>query len=160
MVVRNSGNDSSGPDPLNARLHRHLVVARWGMAFERLWPAIWPAVGVTGFYIAFSLFDPWTQLPIWIHLLALVSCLGAAFFIIRRALTDIDWPTNSDASRLLENSPTLNTARWTCWTKPIPLRGPWVVRYGRCTVGGQFKTLRGSGQGPRRQACNFVTPGP
>lgn len=89
-------------DPLDSRLRRHLTATRWAMTFERLWPAIWPAVAILGFYITFSLFDPWPYFPFPIHLLALAGCLGSALLLLRRAVRAVDWPSQNEVRRRLE----------------------------------------------------------
>lgn len=100
--MRTAGASDPGLDPLDTRLSRHLTATRWAMAFERLWPAVWPAVAMTGFYIAFSLFDPWPHFPYQIHLLALTACIGGALLLLRRALKTIAWPSEHEARRRLE----------------------------------------------------------
>ena len=50
-----------------------LQLARAVVAFERIWPAIWPAVGVAGLFLAVSLLDLWHRLPPFLHLAGLVA---------------------------------------------------------------------------------------
>ncbi len=87
---------------LDARLSRHLTVTRWAMAFELLWPALWPAVAIIGFYVAVSLFDPWSRFPYWVHLLALTGCLGGGLLFSRRAIATFSRPSENAVRRRLE----------------------------------------------------------
>lgn len=48
-------------------------LARVVVAVERVWPAIWPAVGVAGLFLALSLLDLWHRLPPVLHILGLVA---------------------------------------------------------------------------------------
>ncbi len=68
--------ESSGPsrDPLT----RRLWLARLALAWERLWPALGPALGVVGIFLALALFDLLPLLPDWLHGLALIA-FGAVF---------------------------------------------------------------------------------
>lgn len=97
-----SDAEDNGAAKAHARLGRHLALTRWGMALERLWPALWPAISIVGFYVALSLFDPWPSVPFWFHSLALAGCLGSALLFSRRAATAFTWPSENEARRRLE----------------------------------------------------------
>ncbi|MDH3229968.1 MAG: TIGR02302 family protein [Alphaproteobacteria bacterium] len=50
---------------------------------ERLWRALWPALGVAGLFVSFALFDLFAAVPGWLHaliLVAFVAALGAAIW--------------------------------------------------------------------------------
>ena len=63
---------------LGVRLERWVGLARLVLWWERLWPALWPAAGVAGLFLAFALFDLLPVLPEWLHGLALAG-FAAAF---------------------------------------------------------------------------------
>ena len=44
-------------------LRRKRALARGVILFERLWPALWPALGALGVYAAFGLLDGPAALP-------------------------------------------------------------------------------------------------
>ena len=47
-------------DPRHTRTFRlRLLLARLVVTFERLWPAIWPALAALGVFAAVSLFGLW-----------------------------------------------------------------------------------------------------
>lgn len=48
-------------------------LARVVVALERAWPAIWPAVGVAGLFLALSLLDLWHRLPPLLHVAGLLA---------------------------------------------------------------------------------------
>jgi uncharacterized protein (TIGR02302 family) len=55
-----------------------LRLARSGLAWERVWPACWPAVAALGAFLVLALFDVLPSLPGLLHAAALLV-LGAAF---------------------------------------------------------------------------------
>lgn len=67
----------SGDDPRQTRSFRtRLLLARLVVSFERLWPALWPAVGVVGSFVVLSLFGLWLSLPVWLHVPLLAIFVG------------------------------------------------------------------------------------
>ena len=68
---------------------RWLAAAWLALTWERLWPALWPATGVAGLFLALAWFDVLPVLPGWLHLVLLVGfgCgLVAALALGLRAL--------------------------------------------------------------------------
>jgi uncharacterized protein (TIGR02302 family) len=93
-----------GNDRLLRRLRRHRLRARAVLLFERIWPAIWPPLGLAGAFAVVALLDLPGQLPAWAHagLLALVA-IGEIFLAVR-AIRLIAAPTEGDADRRLERA--------------------------------------------------------
>jgi uncharacterized protein (TIGR02302 family) len=59
-------------------------LARAVVAFERIWPAIWPAAGVAGLFLAVSLLDLWHRLPPFLHVVGLAAfAIGFALALWR-----------------------------------------------------------------------------
>ena len=68
----------SGSDPRDTRSFRlRLKLARLVVAFEALWPALWPCLAVLGSFVAVSLFGLWLALPLLVHLPVLLLFMGA-----------------------------------------------------------------------------------
>lgn len=83
------GQDTVKPSPRDP-LARHIGAARVAIAWERLWPALWPAASVGGGFVALALFDLLPLLPGWAHtiILALISSLfGWTLWRIRHLFT-------------------------------------------------------------------------
>ena len=49
-----------------------LGLARGALAWEQIWPAFWPAVGIAGLFIAIALFNVLPSLGGWLHALVLL----------------------------------------------------------------------------------------
>ena len=79
-----------------------LGLARGALAWEQIWPAFWPAVGVAGLFIAIALFNVLPSLGGWLHaavLFLFAAAFGAAvWYGIRR----IRLPDGTAALRRLE----------------------------------------------------------
>ncbi len=63
-----------------------LNLARAALVWERLWPCLWPAVGVAALFVSVALMDWLPALPFWIHSLVLIVFAGAFGFMIRGAI--------------------------------------------------------------------------
>lgn len=87
---------SAPPDPrTTAGYRRRLWLARATLAFERAWPAAWPALAVAGLFVALSLFGVWQRLPWWLHGLGLVLFLAALSVALVRLLPSLRWPSRA-----------------------------------------------------------------
>ncbi len=80
----------TGPDDLpkgtwQRRYRLLLGVARAAVAWERLWPCLWPAAGVVAVFVSVALLDLLPMLPFWLHSLALVLFAAAFGFMARGA---------------------------------------------------------------------------
>jgi len=83
-------------------LRRKRALARWVLLHERVWPAIWPALGVLGAYAVFGLLDGPALLPPWPRSLAALIVLLAAAALAWRGLRRVRWPSRTEADRRLE----------------------------------------------------------
>jgi uncharacterized protein (TIGR02302 family) len=90
------------PAPFDRPTKRRLVLARIAIFWERLWPALWPTVGVAGAFAALALFEFWQRLPLWAHLGAVVSVVAAVGALLIRTILRFRVPTEDDARRRLE----------------------------------------------------------
>ena len=82
--------------------HRKLWLARAALAFERLYPAIFPTLVVVAFFAILSLFDVWQFLPVWLHGAALSVFAIAILYGVYRARGAFVWPTRSAGLARLE----------------------------------------------------------
>ena len=69
---------------------------------SRLLPALWPAIGVAGLFLAFALFDVSRLVPLWAHVFALLGSAAAFAYALWRGLRSFRSPTPDDARRRLE----------------------------------------------------------
>ncbi len=83
-------------------LRRKFLITRIVLFWERLWLALWPAVGVAGLFIALSLLDVWTLVTGWVHVVALLAFAGAVGGALWRGLSGLSMPDGEDARRRLE----------------------------------------------------------
>jgi len=90
-------------NPLETRsFHRKLWLARAALAFERCYPAIFPALVVIATFVVVSLFDLWRLVPVWLHTVALfgfAAALVAGFYRARNAFV---WPSRAAGLARLE----------------------------------------------------------
>jgi len=92
------------PSPLERRLlgRRRLAIA--ALLFERLWPAIWPALGLFGVFLCVALLDLLPLLPAWAHA-AMLGLVGIGVVaLLARGLRRIRRPSANEADRRLEHS--------------------------------------------------------
>ena len=61
-------------------------LARAALVWERLWPCLWPAVGVAALFVSVALMDWLPALPFWVHSLVLIVFAGVFGFMIRGAI--------------------------------------------------------------------------
>src|ERR1700748_1342687 len=73
--------------------------ARGILAWERIWPALWPATGIAGVFIAAALFGVFAVLPWPLHALILASCITAMGLALYITLEGVRWPTWLDGAR-------------------------------------------------------------
>lgn len=84
------------------RLGLLLSLARGALAWESIWPALWPLLGVGGVFLALALFDVLPALPAWFHLAVLLAFGGAALVCLWHALRSIALPDEHAGKRRLE----------------------------------------------------------
>lgn len=90
------------PEATPQGLWRRRGLAVLAILWERAWPPLWPAVAVTGVFLAASLFDLPRLVPVKLHIAANLA-LGA--FVLghaSRVLRPGFWPRRDDADRRIE----------------------------------------------------------
>jgi len=78
------------------------MAARLILAWEQLWPALWPLVGVIGLFLALALFDLLQSLPGWLHAGLLAGFALALLFTAIKAVRALGLPAPEAAQRRLE----------------------------------------------------------
>src|SRR5579859_1203338 len=84
------------------RVERYVAAARAVLAFERLWPALWPASGLVGAFLAAALFGVIDWIPWPLHALLLSGVITACGFLLFENLRAYAWPRWQDGARKLE----------------------------------------------------------
>ena len=95
------------PETLLARLNRRRWQARAVLAFERLWPALWPALGVLGAFLCLALLDLPPRLPAPAHLVLLLAFAAGVLVLAGRGLRRLRLPGKAEADRRLERASSL-----------------------------------------------------
>lgn len=90
------------------RIERFVAVARAAILWERVWPALWPASGILGLYLAAALFDIFSHLPGFLHVLLLMAAAAGMGFALLRGFRDFAPPGWRDGARRLERDSTLH----------------------------------------------------
>ncbi|MEO1252288.1 MAG: DUF4175 family protein [Pseudomonadota bacterium] len=85
-------------------------MARLLLCWERLWPAMLPALGVFAVVAIFSLLDLWRLAPIWLHGLALALAAIAFVAALWRGLRHAPFPSRREAQARLERDSALQHA--------------------------------------------------
>ena len=89
---------------LPRRVERRVRISRALLVLEALLPALWPAAGLAGFFIALALFGLFADLPPLPHWLLLACFGGATVWLLWRGFRGFGWPSRDDALRHLEKS--------------------------------------------------------
>jgi uncharacterized protein (TIGR02302 family) len=97
--MKTQGEDT---DRLLRRLASRRTLARSAILFERIWPALWPAIGIAGAFVCIALLDLPRLLPPWAHI-ALLAITGSLIVgLLIRGLYGIAAPDEKSADRRLE----------------------------------------------------------
>lgn len=83
---------------------RRLWLARLCLAWERLWPAIWPAAAIAGLFLVAALFDISSRAPGSLHAAAIVVFALAFITALIRGLRGFSYPSEEAAIRRLETA--------------------------------------------------------
>jgi uncharacterized protein (TIGR02302 family) len=89
------------------RSERYVAAARLAILWERVWPALWPASGIFGLFVAAALFDVFASLPSWLHSLLLLSMFLGAGALLHRNLNGFRFPDWEDGARRVERDSVL-----------------------------------------------------
>ena len=93
----------SRSDPRRGRTFRQrLALARAALGFERLWPALWPFLGVLGAFLIISLLGLWSLLPAWLHAIGLVGFALAFYWSLKGMAGALRWPDQDSGLGRLE----------------------------------------------------------
>ncbi|HTW26005.1 MAG TPA: DUF4175 family protein, partial [Acetobacteraceae bacterium] len=89
-------------NPLLRRLAGLRLLARLVVSFERLWPALWPPLGIAGLFLCAALLQlPQMLPPVW-HLALLAGTAAVIIALAVRGLRPIRAPDDATADRRLE----------------------------------------------------------
>ena len=91
-------------NPLLRRLAGRRAAARLVILFERLWPALWPPLGVLGAFVCLALLDLPRLLPPLAHNLLLAGTAIAIGVLLVRGLRSLRPPDDAAADRRLETA--------------------------------------------------------
>lgn len=72
------------------------------LLFERIWPRLWPAMGIAGLYLVLSLWDTWLLVPGVLHfglLIGFVTWIGVSIW---QSFASLQLPKRGEALRRLE----------------------------------------------------------
>ncbi|HME19925.1 MAG TPA: DUF4175 family protein [Acetobacteraceae bacterium] len=89
-------------DRLLRRLAGRRALARFAILFERIWPALWPPLGVAGAFVCAALLDLPRLLPPWWHIGLLAVTAALILGLLIRGLRTIATPNDTAADRRLE----------------------------------------------------------
>ncbi|HEX4079100.1 MAG TPA: TIGR02302 family protein [Rhizomicrobium sp.] len=90
------------------RHERAIALARLVLAWERAWPALWPATGIAGLYLAAAFFDLPAVLPGVLRSLLCVGVLAAVGYVLYREFRDWRMPRWQEAARRVERDSALS----------------------------------------------------
>lgn len=92
------------PAPWLRHLTARRAQARLALLFERVWPALWPPLGIAGLFLLAALLDLPPRLPPWWHI-GLLAVTGLAIVVtLVRGLWRVRRPTAAEADRRLEQA--------------------------------------------------------
>ena len=86
------------------RAERYVWRSRMALAFERVWPALWPASGIAGLFASACLFDLFAPLPWTVHALILSAAIAATGLALYFSFRDLHLPGWLEGARRLERT--------------------------------------------------------
>lgn len=89
------------------RLSRLIAFVRAGIAAERVLPALWPAAGFAGLYLALALGGLYDFIPWSVQALLLAAALTATGLALDAGFANFAWPRWRDGARRLEQDSAL-----------------------------------------------------
>ncbi|HWE05589.1 MAG TPA: DUF4175 family protein, partial [Rhizomicrobium sp.] len=106
-MTRLSPSTDFRPGSKTRRAEAFVTAARAALTWERVWPALWPATGIAGLFIAAALFGLPQFLPWPLHALALAGCITAMGLSVYFNLENFRFPDWYDGARRIERDSTL-----------------------------------------------------
>lgn len=97
-------NEETRGTKLPPRVERRVRASRALLVFEALLPALWPAAGLAGFFVALALFGAFSSLPPALHWTLLAGFGGLFVWLLWRGFRGFRWPDRAEALRHLEKS--------------------------------------------------------
>src|SRR5512143_3788353 len=89
------------PGLANDRIERFIAFARAALAWERVWPALFPIAAIAGLYASAALLGVFDSIPGEIHALLLAVSATAIGFFLQRNVHAIAWPRWDEGARRL-----------------------------------------------------------
>jgi uncharacterized protein (TIGR02302 family) len=86
------------------RTGRYVLASRAALAWERVWPALWPASGIAGLFAAAALADAFEPLPWTLHALILSGAITAIGLCLYFSFRAVRLPSWRESARRLERS--------------------------------------------------------
>jgi len=90
-----------------SRVGRFVAAARAVLAWERIWPALWPATGIAGVGLAVALLDGFAPLSWPLHALILACLVTAISLALHFNLHSFRWPSWTEGARRVERDSAL-----------------------------------------------------
>ncbi len=106
-MTRLSPSTDFRPGSKSRRTEAFVAAARAALTWERVWPALWPATGIAGLFIAAALFGLPALLPWPLHALVLAACITAMGLSLFFNLEHFRLPDWHDGARRIERDSTL-----------------------------------------------------
>jgi uncharacterized protein (TIGR02302 family) len=101
-MTRLSPSTDFRPGSKTRRVEAFVTAARAALTWERVWPALWPATGIAGLFIAAALFGLPAFLPWPLHALVLAACITAMGLSLYFNLENFHLPSWQDGARRVE----------------------------------------------------------
>jgi uncharacterized protein (TIGR02302 family) len=89
------------------RHERYIALAGLVLAWERIWPALWPATGIIGLYVAAALFGLTDILPAALRSLVFAAVLASTGYVLYREFHNWRLPSWEEAARRVERDSAL-----------------------------------------------------
>ena len=94
---------AAGP-AMKPAIRRQVTLSRLALAWERLLPALWPALAIVGGFAVISVFGLWALAPWWLHLAGLAAFAVALGWALWQARGAFALPSREAGIRRLERT--------------------------------------------------------
>ena len=106
-MTRLSPSTAFRPGSKTRRVDTFVWIARAALIWERVWPALWPATGIAGLFVAAALFGLPPLLPWPLHALILAMCITAIGLLLHFAFEGLRLPGWMEGARRVERDSSL-----------------------------------------------------